>query len=348
MAPAPGVTASRAEEPAHKFLSDALVARGHVTQRAMDAALLASRSGRRYIDILVINGELADDDLARTLADHHRIDHVDLDVFAIDAEIQALVPRDIARRLGALPVALLPTGEVAVAVYNPEALTTVGEVAKLVGREVRPVVAARSQVERHIDRLTSTGRPALEPPSAPPPAPPAPPAPAAAAGPSASSDRAHADPAAAGGDHIARERSRIAERALALARFRDEMAPAARTPAPAPGPAAQAPVAATVAVAPDASSPAAAAAVHALEQRLAAAERRAHEAEVRASASALLVETLCGELAVERAELRKLASGLSRAGPQLAAAPAPAPLARRGSDSIERRARRVISALRRS
>jgi hypothetical protein len=156
LAPAPGVTPPQPAGPTHKFLSDALVARGLVTQQAMDAALLASRAGRRYSDILVVNGDVSDDDLARTLADHHRIDHVDLDVFPIDPEIKALVTPSTARRLGALPVAALPSGEVVVALYDPEALTTLVEMAKLIGREIRPVVASRSQVERHINELAAT------------------------------------------------------------------------------------------------------------------------------------------------------------------------------------------------
>jgi hypothetical protein len=144
------VTPPQPGGPTHKFLSDALVARGFVTQRAMDAALHASRAGRRYSEILVGNGDLSDDDLARTLADHHHIDHVDLDVFPIDPAVCALVPAETADRLGALPVALLPTGEVVVAVHDPEALSNMAEIAKRIGREIRAVVASRSKIERHI------------------------------------------------------------------------------------------------------------------------------------------------------------------------------------------------------
>ncbi|MBA3747829.1 MAG: hypothetical protein H0W96_10125, partial [Solirubrobacterales bacterium] len=145
------------------------MAHGHVTQAAMDAALHASRAGRRYSEILIGNGDVSDDDFARTLADHYRIDHVDLDVFEVDIEIKRLVPMSAARRLGALPVAQLPTGEIAVAVYDPESLTNMGEIAKNVGREVVPVIASRSQVERHI----ALGIPAAAAAPAPPPAAPA-------------------------------------------------------------------------------------------------------------------------------------------------------------------------------
>ncbi len=155
LAPAPGVTPPRPDGPTHRFLSDAIVARGLVDQATMDAALRASRSGRRYSEILVNNGKLSADDLARTLADHHGIDHIDLDVFPIDAEIKALVPPDTAVRLGALPVAQLSTNEVVLALYDPEALLSIAEIANLIGRDVRPAVATRAQVEGHA--LGSTG-----------------------------------------------------------------------------------------------------------------------------------------------------------------------------------------------
>lgn len=152
LAPAPGVTPPDTTAPPHRFLSDVLVARGLVSQEQMDAALDASRAGadRRYSQILVADGVITEHDLARALADHYRIDHVDLDVFALDPRASGLISRETARRLGALPIALLPGGDVAVAVHDPEALTHLGELRGLLKRDIRPVVAARSQVDRCI------------------------------------------------------------------------------------------------------------------------------------------------------------------------------------------------------
>ena len=150
LAPAPGVTPPEPGGTPHRFLSDALVARGLVTQEQMDAALDASRAGQRYSEILLAERAISEDDLARTLANHHRIDHVDLDVFAVEADATALVPRATARRLGALPIAILPDGSVVVAVHDPDALTHLGELGRLVRREIRPVVASRSQVQSRI------------------------------------------------------------------------------------------------------------------------------------------------------------------------------------------------------
>ena len=171
LAPAAGVTPPDPGATPHRFLSDALVARGLVSQEQMDAALDASRAGQRYSEILVIEGTITEDDLALTLAGHHRIDHVDLDVFPIEAEATALVPRETARRLGALPIAILPHGGVVVAVHDPEALTRLGELGTLIRRDVRPVVASRSQVDRH---LAAPGSPVTVPAPAAPAAVPAP------------------------------------------------------------------------------------------------------------------------------------------------------------------------------
>lgn len=166
LASAPGVTQPSSGGPAHRFLSDALVARGLVTQAAMDAALDASRAGRRYSEVLIADGALSEEDLARTLADHHRIAHVDLDAFPIQGEALELVAPETAGRLGALPVAVLGTGQVVVAVHDPEALTNIVELRTLIGRELCPVVASRTQVERLIraPRAAAAGRPTEAPP----------------------------------------------------------------------------------------------------------------------------------------------------------------------------------------
>lgn len=147
----PGVTAPP-DGPRHKFLSDAMVAEGLVSVGQMQAALEAARTGGRYSEILVDSGVISEDDLARITAAHYRMDHVDLDVYPVDPDVVSLVSRGTARRLGAVPVAVLETGEVVLALHDPEALTNTVEVAELLGREIRAVVAARSQIERLIER----------------------------------------------------------------------------------------------------------------------------------------------------------------------------------------------------
>ena len=153
LAPAPGVTPPPTEGSSYRFLSDVIIARGLVQPAAMKTALQASLAGRSLTDILVDNGHLGEDDLARTLAEHHRLDHVDLEVFEVDTEAASLIEPDVAQRFGAVPIAVLASGVLVVALHDPNGSTAALEFARLTGRVIQPAVASRSQVETLIGSL---------------------------------------------------------------------------------------------------------------------------------------------------------------------------------------------------
>jgi len=173
LAPAPGVTPPPTDGASYRFLSDVIIARGLVEPAAMKAALQASLAGRSLTEILVDNGELSEEDLARTLAEHHRLDFVDLEVFAVDPRATALIAPDVARRFGAVPIALLESGTLVVALYDPNGSTAVLEFAGLTDRVIQPAVASRKQIGALIASLPKQGARPTPPPSAPP-APPGP------------------------------------------------------------------------------------------------------------------------------------------------------------------------------
>jgi hypothetical protein len=153
LAPAPGVTAPPTDGSSYRFLSDVIIARGLVEPSAMKAALQASLAGRSLTELLVDNGSLGEDDLARTLAEHHRLDHVDLEVFAVDHEAASLIEPDVARRFGAVPIATLPMGAIVVALHDPNGSTAALEFARLTRRMIQPAVASRTQIETLIESL---------------------------------------------------------------------------------------------------------------------------------------------------------------------------------------------------
>ena len=123
----------------------------------MKAALQATLSGRSLTELLVERGAISELDLARTIAEHHRLDHVDLDVFDVDREAATLVDAATARRLGAVPVAILPDGALVVAMHDPNSSPALRELAQLVDRSIQPAVASRTQIERLIDSLLPFG-----------------------------------------------------------------------------------------------------------------------------------------------------------------------------------------------
>jgi hypothetical protein len=147
------VTAPPTDGSSYRFLSDVIMARELVEPSAMKAALQASLAGRSLTELLVDNGHLGEDDLARTLAEHHRLDHVDLEVFSVDHDAASLIAPDVARRFGAVPIAALPSGAIVVALHDPNGSTAALEFARLTGRVIQPAVASRSQIEALIESL---------------------------------------------------------------------------------------------------------------------------------------------------------------------------------------------------
>src|SRR5436305_1753547 len=137
----------------YRFLSDVIMAHGLVEPREMKAALQASLAGRSLTEILVANGDLREDDLARILAEHHRLDFVDLDEFAVDHEVAALIEPGVAARFGAVPIARLHSGTVVIALHDPNGSTAALEFARLTGHPIQPAVASRSQIKSLIASL---------------------------------------------------------------------------------------------------------------------------------------------------------------------------------------------------
>jgi hypothetical protein len=268
LAPAPGVTPAPTEGTSYRFLSDVIIARGLVDPAAMKGALQASLAGRSLTEILVDSGDLSEDDLARTLAEHHRLDHVDLEVFTIDRQAAALIEPDVARRFGAVPIAFLPDGTVVAALYDPNGSTAVLEFAHLTQRVIQPAVASRSQIEALMATLRRerlTARPtAPVAPHVPPPA-----------------AQLHSVPA---GDMVLPPSQHPADVARPYSAPPPAFAPPAPPPPAAPPVAAEAPIAAPA----PAVAPAVAASnghADAVLQRAELAERRLFEAEERLRAA---------------------------------------------------------------
>ncbi len=161
LAPAAGVTAPPTGPSPHRFLSDLIIERRLVEPSVMRAALQASLAGRSLTEILLAKGALSEHDLAHTLAEHHGLDHIDLDAFEIDECATALIEPHVARRLGAVPIAFLADDTVVLVLHEPNGSTAAVELAHLTGRTIQPAVASRSQIEAVIAGLLAQRRPRI-------------------------------------------------------------------------------------------------------------------------------------------------------------------------------------------
>ncbi|GIU89799.1 MAG: hypothetical protein KatS3mg010_0898 [Acidimicrobiia bacterium] len=131
-------------------LGELLVREGLLDPAQLEHALAAQRErGGRLGDVLVALGLVDERELARVLGEQLGVDVVDLRSARLDPQVLALLPEDVARELHAIPIAL--EGErVVVAVSDPLDETLTDRCITALGRPVRLVIAARSDIDRAI------------------------------------------------------------------------------------------------------------------------------------------------------------------------------------------------------
>ncbi|MHB8681601.1 MAG: GspE/PulE family protein [Acidimicrobiales bacterium] len=132
-------------------LGDLLVGAELITNEQLVAALTAqAKSGKRVGEMLVELGALGEEDLSQALAMQLGIPLVDLSQRTPSADAVALLPESIARANIAVPLDVDESGALTVAVADPDP-SLASTLAQSTGRDVRIVVAPRSDVQRAID-----------------------------------------------------------------------------------------------------------------------------------------------------------------------------------------------------
>ncbi|MGH2832411.1 MAG: GspE/PulE family protein, partial [Solirubrobacteraceae bacterium] len=149
-----GVTSPSRRGSSARFLTDVLVDMGLVSRRRVDEAIEASRSsGTTPERMLLDNGDLNGDGLARALAERYGLDHLDLSVFTVDMGAANLVSTSAARRYQAVPVAFIDKRTLLVAMTDPSNVLAVDDIAIMTGYEVRVAVAALEDITDLIGRM---------------------------------------------------------------------------------------------------------------------------------------------------------------------------------------------------
>ena len=160
----PGVTAPSSREPKSGFLTDTILAMGLADPAQVDAAISESRArGIPPESLLVDQGHLSDEDLARARAERAGLDYVDLDAFARHSEADALIGRDNAIRHHALPIAV-DRQRLVVALADPFDAPAVAAIATAASRELVAVVAGAAAIDARIDELPTATEALPEPP----------------------------------------------------------------------------------------------------------------------------------------------------------------------------------------
>jgi type IV pilus assembly protein PilB len=131
---------------------DALRSRG-ISENAIDHALsMAEQNGRQLRDVLVEERILTEIELAEVLGQAYGLQTVDITGYPIDLAAAAKIPVAMSRRHHVLGIAI-DDEEIVVALADPGDVLAIDDVRAATGLQVRPVVAARDELNKAIDRF---------------------------------------------------------------------------------------------------------------------------------------------------------------------------------------------------
>jgi type IV pilus assembly protein PilB len=136
----------------YRPLLDALARRGSDVADIEEAVQESERTGRSLRDVLLKDSFITEFGLAEALADAHGISSVDLVGYPIDPAAVARIPLALVLRHRVLGIALRGN-ELVVAISDPDDVVALDDVRAATGMVIKPVVAARSELRKLIDRL---------------------------------------------------------------------------------------------------------------------------------------------------------------------------------------------------
>jgi type IV pilus assembly protein PilB len=135
-----------------KMLGEMLVAGGLIKEEQLKRALEEQkRKGGKIGEILVDLGVINEHNLATFLGRQLHLPFIEIEKQLIDSAVVQLIPADMARRLTAIPL-YRDKEALVVAMADPLNIFGLDDVKRASGREIRQVVATRSDIQRAVDR----------------------------------------------------------------------------------------------------------------------------------------------------------------------------------------------------
>jgi type IV pilus assembly protein PilB len=139
-------------------LGDLLLKAKLVTPEQVDAALKSQRDeGGKFGEALIRLGAVSETDITETLSQQFGVPSIDLAHFEIDPTLIKVVPGEVARKYGVLPVN--KTGAtLTIAMSDPTNVFAMDDIKFMTGYNVEPVVASEASLRRAIDKHYGTPR----------------------------------------------------------------------------------------------------------------------------------------------------------------------------------------------
>jgi type IV pilus assembly protein PilB len=135
-----------------KMLGEMLVTGGLIKEEHLKRALEEQKKrGGKVGEILIDLGFINEHNLATFLGRQLQLPFIEIEKQLVDPEIVQLIPADLARRLTAIPL-YRDKDALVIAMSDPLNIFGLDDVKKSTGREIRQVVATRSDIQRAIDR----------------------------------------------------------------------------------------------------------------------------------------------------------------------------------------------------
>jgi type IV pilus assembly protein PilB len=138
-----------------RLIGDVVVDLGFATREKVEEAVEIARAQSKPTgQILVEQGILRHDQLARVVAERFGLEYIDLSVYELDMGAVNLIDMEAIRRYQAVPVGFLEDGTLLLAMADPTNVLTIDDVAMLTGRRVRSASASIEDLNILIMRLS--------------------------------------------------------------------------------------------------------------------------------------------------------------------------------------------------
>jgi type IV pilus assembly protein PilB len=149
-----GVYPARASGRSSRMIGEVIVDLGFADRETVEEAVeVAREQGRPTGEVLVAQGTLRPDQLARVVAERFGLDYIDLSVYDLDMGAVHLIGADAAKRYRAVPVGFSEDGTLLLAMADPTNVLTIDDVAMITGRRVRVAVASVEDLDLLLTRL---------------------------------------------------------------------------------------------------------------------------------------------------------------------------------------------------
>jgi type IV pilus assembly protein PilB len=135
-------------------IGEVVVDLGFADRQAVEQAVSAARSQRKPTgQVLVEQGVLRQDQLARVVAERFGLDYIDLSVYEPDMGAVNLLTAETIKRYQAVPVAFTDDGAVLLAMADPTNILSIDDIAMITNRRVRVAAASAEDVNMLATKL---------------------------------------------------------------------------------------------------------------------------------------------------------------------------------------------------